>query len=224
MGTAVKTKAIGYLRVSTSEQDTANQELTIRRHCENLGLTIADFMHVTMSSRRTTQQRRIDELLESLNKGDVLVVSELSRLGRSVGQVVNIVDGLLAAGVRFISIKENMDLDDRNGGDIQTRVMITIFSLLAELERTLISMRTKEGLAKAKAAGKLLGRPKGLGKSALDDKKEEIERLMGLGVSKANIAKIIGCKYTTLNHYIKTRKLASKRKLKGNTKGKELKQ
>lgn len=200
-----KQKVIGYLRVSTSEQDTKNQELRIRRHCETINLTVDRFMHVQMSSRRTTQQRRIDELLESLNKGDILIVSELSRLGRSVGQVINIVDGLVSEGIRFISIKERIDL---NGSpDMQSKIMITIFSLLAELERTLISMRTREGLAKARADGRLLGRPKGLGKSALDDKREEIERLIGLGVTKANIAKVIGCKYTTLNHYIKTRKL-----------------
>jgi DNA invertase Pin-like site-specific DNA recombinase len=207
--TVGQSKVIGYLRVSTSEQDTANQELAIRRHCEGLGLTVNNFMHVQVSSRKTTQQRRIDELLdsaadESLNKGDVLIVSELSRLGRSVGQVINIVDGLLAAGVRFISIKEKMDLNGST--DIQSKVMITIFSLLADLERTLISMRTKEGLAKARAEGKLLGRPRGPGKSTLDDKKEEIENMLNLGVPKTVIAKAMGTHVNTLNHWIKTRK------------------
>lgn len=202
-------KAIGYLRVSTSEQDTANQELAIRRHCESLGFAVDNFIHVTMSSRRTTQQRRIDELLESLSKGDVLVVAELSRLGRSVGQVINIVDGLLAAGVRFISIKENMDLNGST--DIQSKVMITVFSLLAELERELISMRTKEGLAKARAKGKLLGRPKGPGKSALDDKRDEIENMLGLGVPKTTIAKAMGTHVNTLVHWIKTRNIKVKK-------------
>ncbi len=92
--------------------------------------------------------------------------------------------------------------------DIQSKVMITMFSLFAEIERDLISERTKSGLARAKAEGKLLGRPKRLGKSRLDGKEDEIRELLKKGVSKASIAKICGCSWPCASHFIKTRKLS----------------
>lgn len=202
-------KVVGYLRVSTEEQDTANQELALRKYADREKFKINHFIDITISSRKTPQQRRIDELLESLNRGDTLLVSELSRLGRSVGQVISIIDSLNTAGIRFISAKENIKLNGSH--DIQSKMMVTMFSLLAELERDLISLRTKEGLAKARAAGKLLGRPKGsTGKSKLDGKEEEIQRLLGLGVTKANIAKIAGCSWCALDSFIKSRNLKPK--------------
>ena len=96
--------------------------------------------------------------------------------------------------------------------DIQTKVVLTMFSLFAEIERDLISERTKAGLAKARAEGKLLGRPKGLGKSVLDGKEDEIRELLIKGVSKASIAKIYGVSWPCVSHFIKTRKLAVQQK------------
>jgi DNA invertase Pin-like site-specific DNA recombinase len=159
-----------------------------------------------MSSRKDTRQRRIDELMDVLGPGDTLVVSELSRLARSVGQIAVMVNTLLQNKVRLIAIKEKIDLNGKQ--DMQSKVMITMFSLFAELERDLISERTKEGLARARKQGKLLGRPKGsLGKSKLDGKEKEIKDLMDKGVTKANIAKIVGCSWSALDSFIKTRKL-----------------
>jgi DNA invertase Pin-like site-specific DNA recombinase len=199
-------KIIGYLRVSTVGQDLDTQELAIRRYCECLGLTPSSMLKVTMSSKKDIKQRRIDELLDTLNAGDTLVVSELSRLARSVGQIAVMVNTLITNKVRLISIKERIDLNGKH--DMQSKVMITMFSLFAELERDLISERTKEGLARAKEQGALLGRPKGsLGKSKLDGKEQEIGRLLNLGVTKANIAKIVGCSWTALDSFIKTRGL-----------------
>ena len=115
--------------------------------------------------------------------GDRLLVSELSRLGRSLGQVIQIVDTLVHRNIRFIAIKEGIEFDGQQ--DLQTKVMIALFGLFAEVERDLISERTKEGLAAAKAQGKLLGRPKGaLGKSRLDGKEQDIRVLLGKKVSK----------------------------------------
>lgn len=203
-----KGKVIGYVRVSTGGQELENQEITIARYCRSEGLNLSDIMGVTISSRKDTKQRRIDELLESLNPGDTLIVSELSRLARSVGQIAFMVDKLIQNQVRLIAIKEKIDLNGKQ--DIQSKVMITMFSLFAELERDLISERTKEGLARAREKGKLLGRPKGtLGKSKLDGKEQEIKRLLGLGVTKANIAKIVGCSWSALNSFIKSRNLDS---------------
>ena len=127
-------------------------------------------------------------------------------MGRSVGEIITTIDTLVQKKIRFIAIKENIRLNGTQ--DLQGKVMVTMFGLFADIERELISMRTKEGLAAARAKGKQLGRPKGtLGKSKLDGKEEEIKRLLGLGVSQSSIAKITGVHSTTLHRFIKSRKL-----------------
>lgn len=200
-------KTIGYIRVSTGKQTVDNQEHAILKYTSKQKIHVDDWYRLEMSSRKTTKQRRVQELLDNLETGDTLIVSELSRLARSVGQIAIIVDALQDNGVRFISIKENMELNGKR--DIQTKVMITMFSLFAEIERDLISERTKEGLERAKAQGKLLGRPKGtLGKSKLDGQEDQIKDLMAKGVTKANIAKILGVSWPTLQNFIKTRKVS----------------
>ena len=121
-----------------------------------------------------------------------------------MGEIITTVDTLVRKNIRFIAVKEGIRLNGEQS--LQTKVMITMFSLFAEIERELISMRTKEALAKAKAEGKKLGRPKGaLGKSKLDGKKEEIRKLLELKVSKASIAKITGVDRSTLYNFIKSR-------------------
>ena len=167
-------------------------------------------MEVTVSSRKSAKDRRIDMLLEQLREGDTLIVSELSRMGRSVGEIITIVDTLVKKRIRFMAVKEGIRLNgSQNCEDIQTKVMITLFGLFSEIERKLISMRTREALAAAKAAGKKLGRPKGvLGKSRLDTRKEEIVQLLALGVPKTTIAKITRVDRSTLYHFIKSWELA----------------
>jgi len=199
-------KTIAYLRVSTDKQDLRNQRLEILEYSRKHDLKVDDFIAIEVSSRRTTKQRRIDELLSKLDRGDLLIVSELSRLGRSVGQVVTLVDGLIKSGVRLIAIKEGIDINGKR--NMQTKVMVTLFSLFAEIERDLISERTKQGLAAAKAKGKLLGRPKGsLGKSKLDGKEQIIKEELKYGVAKAAIARKLGVSRTSMVNFIKTRKL-----------------
>ena len=145
-------------------------------------------------------------MLGTLQSGDRLLVSELSRLGRSLGQVLQIVATLIERKIRFIAIKEAIEVEGKQ--DLRTKVMIALFGLFAEVERDLISERTKEGLAAAKAKGKLLGRPKGaLGKSKLDGKEEDIRMLLGKEVSKASIAKILDVSRSALYHFIETRKI-----------------
>ncbi len=163
---------------------------------------------MTISSRRSEQYKQLNSDISQLSKGDLLVVSELSRLGRSLGQVIAIIDSLVKREIRFIAIKEAIRFEGKQ--TLQSKVMVTLFALFAEVERDLpISERTKEGLAAAKARGKLLGRPKGsLGKSKLDGREEEIQMLLGKGVSKASIAKITGVSRTNLLHFIQSRKLA----------------
>ena len=133
-------------------------------------------------------------------------MSELSRLGRSLGQIATVLDGFAKAGVAFIAIKENIRVEGKR--DIQTKVMTTLFALFAEVERDLISERTREGLAKAKASGKTLGRPKGsLGVSRLDGKEDEIRQFIDLGVSRTAITKITGVSRSTLYNFMATRGL-----------------
>ena len=207
-------KTVGYLRVSTGSQDLGNQKLAILDYARQKHFAIDQFVEVRASSRKSRGQRRIDELLGSLAAGDRLVVSELSRLGRSLGQVIQIVEELVTQKTHFVAIKEGIRFEGKQ--DLQTKVMIALFGLFAEVERDLISERTKEGLAAARAKGRLLGRPKGvLGHSKLDGKEDEIRMLLKKEVSKASIAKIVGVSRTALHHFIATRKLdpkASKRR------------
>jgi DNA invertase Pin-like site-specific DNA recombinase len=210
-------KTVAYLRVSTGSQDLANQKMAVLDYAKPQRFTVDRFVEAQVSSRKTPAERGIDDLLGTLDAGDRLIVSELSRLGRSLGQVIRIVDELVKRKVRFVAIKEGIRFEGKQ--DMPTKVMITLFGLFAEVERDLISQRTKEGLAAARAKGRLLGRPKGaLGKSKLDGKEEEIRLLLEKTVSKASIAKIVGVSRTALHHFIRTRKLnptASKGRTRG---------
>ena len=199
-------KTIACLRVSTPQRDAGSQRLAILEYARKHGLQIDDFVEATARGQATAKHRRLDELIGILNRGDRLVVSELSRLGRSLGQIVTVLDGFAKAGVAFIAIKENIRVEGKQ--DIQTKVMTTLFALFAEVERDLISERTREGLAKAKASGKTLGRPKGsLGVSRLDGKEDEIRQFIDLGVSRTAIAKITGVSRSTLYNFMATRGL-----------------
>lgn len=200
-------QVVGYGRVSTQYQDLKNQRYEILSYASKNDLKITKWVEIKVSSRKSTKERLIDTLLNELNQGDTLIVAELSRLGRSVGQVAIIANTLVEAGVKLICIKEGMKLD--GSPDIQTKVMLTMFSLFAEIERDMISERTKSGLAKARAEGRLIGRPRGLGKSVLDGKEDEIRELLRKGVSKSSIAKIYACSWPCVSHYVKTRKLAA---------------
>ena len=180
-------KVIGYLRVSTEQQELDNQRLELLDYAHRHNLKIHQFIQAEVSSRKTTAERKIDLLLETLKEGDLLLVSELSRLGRSVGQIIQIIDGLIKNKIKFVAIKERIKVDGKQ--DIQTKTMITLMGLFAEIERDLISQRTKQGLKAAKNKGKIIGRPKGTGKSKLDASKLEIEILLKNGSSKTFVAK-----------------------------------
>ena len=149
------------------------------------------------------ENRKLKDLIEQLQKGDNLIVAELSRLGRSMLEIMELLNLLLQKGVNIYVVKGNYELKD----DIQSKVLAFAFSLAAEIERELISQRTKEALAKRKAEGKKLGRPKGSYSSKLDDKREYIKELLDKGVSIASIAKILGVHYHTVRNYVKRRGL-----------------
>ena len=201
-------KTVAYLRISTCRQDLDSQRLSILDYSHRTGLTVDEFVEVQVSSRRSTAARGIHDLLERLNSGDLLLVSELSRLGRSVGEIIRLVDKLVRERVRLVSIKENIRLDGKQ--DLQTKIMITLISLFSEIERDLISERTREGLAAARSKGRRLGRPRGsLGRSKLTGREEEIRILLSKSVSKSSIAKIMDVSRTALLHFIASRELSS---------------
>jgi DNA invertase Pin-like site-specific DNA recombinase len=200
-------KTIAYLRISTGGQALNNQRLAILNYAHNHRLQIDEFLEVQVSSRKSMKERGIDGLFAGISIGDLVLVSELSRLGRSVGQVIQIVDELVKHKIRFIAIKENICLDGVKQ-DMQSKVMVTMFGLFAEIERDLISERTREGLNAARAKGRILGRPKGsFGPSRLDGKESEIQMLLGKKVSKASIAKIMDVSRSALLYFIDSRKL-----------------
>ena len=203
-------KSIAYIRVSTGDQDLSNQKLAILDYAHNHKISLDEFVEAIVSTRQPQGKRKIEEAIDKLTQGDLLMVSELSRLGRSLGQIIHILDTLVKQKIRFISIKESISFDGQQ--DLKTKVMIALFGLFAEVERDLISERTKEGLAAARKKGALLGRPKGsLGKSRLDGKESEIKSFLQKKVSKSSIAKIFDVSRTTIFYFIESRKLAESR-------------
>jgi DNA invertase Pin-like site-specific DNA recombinase len=199
-------RTVAYLRVSTSQQDLKNQRFEILDYAQRSGLQVDDFIEVEVSSRKGTGARMIDELLSSLSAGDSVIVSELSRIGRSTVEVLNIINELTTMGVSLTAIKQNMSVS--GNGDIQSKVMVTLFSLFAELERDLISERTKRALAAKKAAGVKIGRPKGsIGASKLDGMEGQVRELLEKKVSIASISKIFSVSRGTVYNFIHGRNL-----------------
>ena len=141
-------KTVAYLRASTDKQDLNNQKLEILEFARQRHLHVDEFIAITISSRTTNKQRRIDELLSKLADSDTLMVTELSRLGRSTSEVIALVNELVQRHIRVLILKQNLDLKQHH--DMTAKVMITLFSLFAELERDLVSLRTKEALAAKK--------------------------------------------------------------------------
>jgi len=150
-------RVYAYLRVSTDRQDLENQRMEIASYASRQGLEVSEWLEVEISSRKDIGKRRIVELVDRLKRGDVLVVSEVSRLARSMREVHNIMGDLAAKKVAVHIIKQNVVA--RGEGDMTTDILINAFAMAAQMERTLISQRTKTGLARVKAQGKKLGNP-----------------------------------------------------------------
>jgi DNA invertase Pin-like site-specific DNA recombinase len=199
-------KIVAYLRASTDKQDLNHQKLEVLEFARRQGLHIDDYIEITISSRKTSQQRRIDELLQTLSETDTLIVTELSRLGRSTVEVIALVNALVERDIRVIALKQNLAIDRQ---DMNSKIVITLFSLFAELERDLISLRTRETLAAKKAQGQRLGKPKGtIQKSKFDKDLSRIQELLGYGLSVRKIAKVLGySSHIALNTYINKRGL-----------------
>jgi DNA invertase Pin-like site-specific DNA recombinase len=199
-------KTIAYIRASTDKQDHNTQKLEILEWAHKKEVKIDAFVEITVSSRKTSKQRRIDEVLQTLAHSDTLIVTELSRLGRSTPEVITLINELVTRNVQVIILKQNLDISQH---DMNSKIVITLFSLFAELERDLISLRTKEALAVKKLQGVKLGKPKGtIQKSKFDADLERIKELLKLGLSVRKIAKLLGYRnHLALNTYINKRHL-----------------
>lgn len=197
---------IGYVFMPFDQRSAEIQREVISEFCDRNRVVLHDWVQVDARFKNVSNRRIRETLMQSLKPGDTLLVDELSRLGRSVGQIAVLVDLLQKADINLVSIREELDL--RFGQDPDTAAIKGLFALFAEIERHLLSERAREGLQRAVARGKKLGRPKGtLGRSKLDGKEGEIAHYLNLGVNKTNIAKIFQVSWSTLNHFIHSRGL-----------------
>ena len=194
-----------YIRVSTDRQTLENQRFEIINYCRSENLHVDFWIQETVSGTLETTERKLGELLKQVRKGDVIICAELSRLGRSLFMIMNILNICLKKECRVWTVKERYRL----GEDIQSKVLAFTFGLAAEIERQLISTRTREALARKKAEGVALGRPKGSTTvmNKLDRHRDVILLLLNSRRPVAAIARDIGCSRTTLYHWLHLRGL-----------------
>lgn len=200
-----KNQTIGYLRVSTDEQDLSKNKADILTLANDKNLGKVEFIEERVSGKIHWKKRKIGEVLESLKAGDNIVVSELSRLGRSMLDCMEILSLSAQKGINLYAVKGNWQLDN----SIQSKIIAMAFSIASEIEHDLISHRTKEALRYKKANGIKLGRPKGIGKSKLDKFRPEIESLLKNGSTQRYIAQRYGTTEVNLHKWIKKRGLES---------------
>lgn len=201
-----KVKTYAYLRVSTTDQDVEKNKADILKLANDKDLGQVTFIEEKISGKVPWKKRKIAEILESLSKGDNIIVSELSRLGRSMLECMEILSISTQEGINIYAIKGNWQLDD----SIQSKIIAMAFSMAAEIEHDLISQRTKEALKAKKAMGIKLGRPKGPGKSKLDKFKIEIEALLANGSTQKFIANRYGTTEANLHNWMKKNEVKRK--------------
>jgi DNA invertase Pin-like site-specific DNA recombinase len=183
-------KIIGYIRVSTEKQDRDKQKHLLLEYSQKHQMLINEFIEAEISSRKNIKERKIDEILEKLNPKDILIVAELSRLGRNMLETLNIINKLSSKEIKIIFVNQ----PELSTTGQHTKLLLAIYSYFAEAEREYISIRTKQGLAAAKAKGKLLGRPKGTKNKkgrVLDPYIEQIKNYLQLKLPISSIRKII---------------------------------
>lgn len=190
---------IGFLRVSTLDQDTEKNKLDILQFANSRQFGNVEFVEETVSGTKDYKKRKLGALLDRMTKGDILIVPELSRIARSTIQILEVIQITQDRGITLYSLKENFCNMDNS---IASTVTKTIFALVAQIERELISLRTREALHARKIQGVKLGRPQGKGKSKLDKHTDDIMRLVNLGVPKTLIAKQYGCSVGNLYNFL----------------------
>ena len=198
-----KQTTIAYLRVSTTDQDLEKDRASILHLANEKDLGKVVFVEEKTSGTISWKKRKIATIIKNLQEGDNLIVTELSRIGRSMLEIMQVLSIATEKGINVFAIKGNWQLDN----SIQSKIIAMVFSMAAEIERDLISKRTKEALKARKAAGVKLGRPKGSGKSKLDPYREEIEALLNNGSTQKHIAKKYGTTEANFSNWMKKHNL-----------------
>lgn len=193
----------GYVRVSTNRQDVDNQKFEIMKYAEAHGFVVDEWIEETISGTKDPNKRKLGKILQEAGSGDIIICAEISRLGRSLFMVMDILNLCMTKEVNVWTIKENYKL----GTDISSAILAFAFSLSAQIERDLISARTKEALAKKKAEGIKLGRPKGAFSKVtkLTGCEETIQILLDRGNTYAAIARSLDVDRSTLSRFCKSR-------------------
>ena len=196
----------GYVRVSTDKQTSKNQKLVIKEYAKLKRLHNIQWIDETISGTKNPDKRKLGKLIEATKEGDIVIITELSGLGRSLMMILEVLQAFLDKKVSVFSIKEGYELGD----NIQSKVIAFAFGLSAEIERQLISERTKAGLDRARKQGKQIGRLKGVSpkKYKLTGKGAYIQRMLDNGRSKRSLAIELGVSWITLNRFIKLKRLA----------------
>ncbi|MDR3233647.1 MAG: master DNA invertase Mpi family serine-type recombinase [Planctomycetaceae bacterium] len=196
----------GYIRVSTDKQTVENQRFEINQYCGRNTMVVDKWIEETISGTKNLNDRKLGKLLKRMKRGDVLICSELSRLGRNLLMIMGILNECMNRDIQVWTIKDNYRL----GSDINSKVLAFAFGLSAEIERNLISQRTKEALARKRVEGIKLGRPKGSKSKTvkLTGRDAEIKMLLDKNVSKSAIARILGVHRLTVSSFIKGMKAA----------------
>lgn len=190
-----------YIRVSTDKQHQENQKFEIEQFANANNLYVDKWIEETISSKKPLEERKLGKLIKKLKSGDILIASEISRIGRNLLQVMSVLHHCMNIGCQVWTIKDNYRL----GSDIQSKVLAFAFGLSAEIERNLISQRTKQCLARLRAENKHIGRPKGKKNTMtkLTGKEELIKNLPAQNTKKTKIAEMLKVNYTTLYKYFK---------------------
>ena len=196
-------RTIAYLRVSTAEQDLEKDKLAIFELANAKNLGTIEWVEEKVSGRVSWRKRSIALIMEEAQAGDSLIVSELSRLGRSMLECMEILSIASQKGINIYAVKGSWQLDQ----SIQSKIIAMAFAMAAEIERDLISKRTKEALQARRQAGIKLGRPRGVGKSKLDQHRPEIEALLANGATQKFIAHRYDTTESNLSEWMKKRGL-----------------
>ena len=197
-------KIFAYLRVSTDAQDTENQKHGIIQYAKEKGFDNVEYIADSVSSKIDWRERKLGEMVKTASIGDTIIFSEISRMARSTLQVLEILRECANKSVEVHIVKTKMIVDS----SIQSKAMVLVYGLVAEMEKDFISVRTKEALARKKAEGVILGRPKGKPKiSKLDKLKDRIGDLRKAKVNVSTIAKIVGASRATVHSWLRDNKL-----------------
>lgn len=193
----------GYIRVSTDKQTVENQRYEINQFCDRQEMVIEKWIEETISGAKNVEDRKLGKLLKRMKKGDILICSELSRLGRNLLMIMGILNECMNKDIQVWTIKDSYRL----GSDINSKVLAFAFGLSAEIERNLISQRTKEALARKRAEGVVLGRPKGRksAKTKLTGQEQKIKDLLDKKVSYSAIGRILGVHRLTVSAFVKSK-------------------